>query len=292
MGGVSERAGHEGRREQSLREQRIPSCVVVVKGIPVFRKAALFAGRRQNEDLGRSECMQRFPPRQAGAPMTADVRRTPRRGTPSACATKRMHPTQAREIVACDEGTRPSLGPSTRARQSSLCSAGESLGGEAVEMASRKGKLGSPRRTFTGAVMNGRSAARRVSPLSQGRQRDAMKKRKEIEVSVPARIQELGFGCPHVVVQLQKSVGDVWPRISSANALQKGRQGRVNGGLARSEGRRVKPSAGASGERYSRESASPLETGEDRRKIQGGERSSSSGRHIAKSGAAVAGPGL
>jgi hypothetical protein len=52
------------------------------------------------------------------------------------------------------------------------------------------------------------------------------KKRKEIEVSVPARIQELGFGCPHVVVtQLQKSVGDVWPRISSANALQKERTG-------------------------------------------------------------------
>jgi len=70
-------------------------------------------------------------------------------------------------------------------------------------------------------------------------------------------LQEPGFGCPHVVTQLQKSVGDVWPRISSANALQKGRQGRVNGGLARSDSRRVIPSAGASGEGYSRESASP-----------------------------------
>jgi hypothetical protein len=76
------------------------------------------------------------------------------------------------------------------------------------------------------------------------------KKRKEIEVSVPARIEEFGFGCPHVVMQLQKSVGDVWPRISSANALQKERQGRVNGGLARGESRRVKPSSGASGEGY------------------------------------------
>jgi hypothetical protein len=66
----------------------------------------------------------------------------------------------------------------------------------------------------------------------------------------------------------------------------------VNGGLARSEGRRVKPSAGASSERYSRESASPLKTGEDRRKTQGVERSSSSGFHIAKSGAGVVGPGL
>jgi Flp pilus assembly protein TadB len=41
-----------------------------------------------------------------------------------------------------------------------------------------------------------------------------------------------------------------------------------------------------------RESASPLKTGEDRRKTQGGERSSSSGFHIAKSGAEVVGPGL
>jgi hypothetical protein len=53
----------------------------------------------------------------------------------------------------------------------------------------------------------------------------AREKRKEIEVSVPARIEEPGFGCPHVVVQLQKSVGDVWSRISSAHALQKERSG-------------------------------------------------------------------
>jgi len=44
--------------------------------------------------------------------------------------------------------------------------------------------------------------------------------------------------------------------------------------------------------RERRESASPLETGEDRRKTQGGERSSFSGSHVAKSGAGVAGPGL
>jgi hypothetical protein len=41
-----------------------------------------------------------------------------------------------------------------------------------------------------------------------------------------------------------------------------------------------------------RESASPLKTGEDRRKTQGDERSSFSGLHIAKSGVGVAGPGL
>lgn len=51
------------------------------------------------------------------------------------------------------------------------------------------------------------------------------KKRKEVEASVPARIRELGFGCPHVDCMLQKSVGDVWSQIGSANALQKERSG-------------------------------------------------------------------
>jgi hypothetical protein len=40
------------------------------------------------------------------------------------------------------------------------------------------------------------------------------KKRKEVEASVPTRIEESGFGCPHVEVQLQKSVGDVWFQTS------------------------------------------------------------------------------
>jgi len=76
-------------------------------------------------------------------------------------------------------------------------------------------------------------------------------KRKMVEAIVPARKREPRFGCPHVeVVQLQKSLGGVWPRISSANALQKERQGRVNGGLARSERRWVKPSTGEASERY------------------------------------------
>jgi hypothetical protein len=85
-------------------------------------------------------------------------------------------------------GTRPSLGPLTRARQSSLCSAGASLGGGAAVETSRLGKLAQARGTSTGVFTIGRSAARRVSPLPQGRGRDPLKKRKEIEVSVPARI--------------------------------------------------------------------------------------------------------
>jgi hypothetical protein len=114
--------------------------------------------------------------------------------------------------------------------------------------------------TGTGAETNERSAARRSSPLPQGRGRDGFKKRKTVEAVVPARIARARVWLPaRRNVHLQKSVGDVWPRISSANALQKERQGRVNGGLARSFGRRVKPSAGASSEGSSRESGSSLQ---------------------------------
>jgi len=56
----------------------------------------------------------------------------------------------------------------------SLC--GESFGGGALESVSRLGKLVKARRTNTGAGLNGRSAARRVSPLPQGRGRDASRK--------------------------------------------------------------------------------------------------------------------
>ena len=66
----------------------------------------------------------------------------------------------------------------------------------------------------------------------------------------------------------------------------------MNGDLALGKRERLKPLAGDEGETTNRESASPVKTGEDRRKTQGDERSSSSGFHIAKSGAEVAGPGL
>jgi hypothetical protein len=88
-----------GRRERENRRTEIadlrpPSSFdVTVKGIPVFGTASLFAGRRSNEDLGRSVVLDAglLPPSR-GAPMTADVRRPPRRGTTSAGATKRRQP--------------------------------------------------------------------------------------------------------------------------------------------------------------------------------------------------------
>ena len=88
-----------GRRERENRRTEIadlppPSSFdVTVKGIPVFGTMSLFAGRRSNEDLGRSVVLDAgILPLSRGAPMTADVRRPPRRGTTSACATKRTHP--------------------------------------------------------------------------------------------------------------------------------------------------------------------------------------------------------
>jgi hypothetical protein len=66
----------------------------------------------------------------------------------------------------------------------------------------------------------------------------------------------------------------------------------VNGGLARSDASMVE----TVGERVERKVQSRVgltaKTGEDRRKAQDGERSPSDVRSIAKSGEAVAGPGL
>jgi hypothetical protein len=74
--------------------------------------------------------------------------------------------------------------------------------------------------------------------------------RKKVEAFVPARIRSSGLVARTSITQLQKSSSGIWPRISSANALQKERQGRVNGGLARIEDRRVKPTVRGASERY------------------------------------------
>jgi hypothetical protein len=99
-------------------------------------------------------------------------------------------------------------------------------------------------------------------------------------------------GLPARQSQLQKSVGDAWSQISSAYALQKERSGSSERGPSAE-----RASAGETvGERVGRRGQSRVgltgKTGEDRRKTQGGERSSSNGFHVAKSGAEVVGPGL
>lgn len=119
VGGVSERAGakaggsnpfandsfacRDGERHPGLPEGGVLRGASSERGPgSVRRRAAVFlrckpARRRQRMSRG-----------------------TPRRGTPSAYAKTRMHPSHVREIVM-RSGTRPSLGPLTRARRSSLC---------------------------------------------------------------------------------------------------------------------------------------------------------------------------
>jgi hypothetical protein len=127
VGGVSGRAG---RRPEG---EILPRCLP--RQFFACRDGGRHPGRQEGGALrgASSEWRPRFGPSCGSgsstltdAPTTADVRRTPRRGTSSAYAVKkRVQPAQARVIVAGDEETRPSLGSSTRARQSPLCSAAQ-----------------------------------------------------------------------------------------------------------------------------------------------------------------------
>jgi len=65
------------------------------------------------------------------------------------------------------ERRRPSLGPETRARRSSLHSKAQVFGGGAFDSVSRSGKPAQAGGTGTGTGADGRCAARRGSPLSQ-----------------------------------------------------------------------------------------------------------------------------
>jgi hypothetical protein len=86
-------------------------------------------------------------------------------------------------------GTRPSLGPSTRARQSSLCTVRATGGGGALKETSRLGKPAQVGRTSTGVVEAdvARLAAHHRSRKGEGVVR---KKRKVVEAIVPARKRE------------------------------------------------------------------------------------------------------
>jgi hypothetical protein len=160
--------------------------------------------------------------RHDGAPMTADARRTPRRGTSSACATKRMHSTQAREIVRALRGRvlRSVLRP---VHVNPHYAFGVT---RVVGRTSRHHGWANPGNREEPALGSARTDGARLVACHRPQGKAwHVEKRKEVEASVPTRIREIGFGCPHVEVQLQKSVGDVWFQISSAYALQKERTG-------------------------------------------------------------------
>jgi len=236
-----------------------PSRVVTVTGIPVLGKAELFAGLRRKQDLGRSVVSRGYPP--AGEARRRQRMSGGRRGGERrrACAPKAHAPAHAREIVACAWQTRPSLGPSTRARRSSLDARRQKR--LVVRRSIRYHGWANPREweePTLGPRRNGRCAARRVSPLPRGRGRVTSEKEGGRGLR-PCENQELRLGCSHVVFQLQKSSGDAWPRISSAYALQKERSGSSERGPSserRSAGHTVGGSIEQTGRRASDSPAS------------------------------------
>jgi hypothetical protein len=119
-----------------------------------------------------------------------------------------MHPTQARDIVACARGRvlrsvlRPVHVDPHYAPQA-----------QASEVGRRRRHHGwaNPRKREEPALGSSPPDVARLAACHRFREGEgvARQNRKEIEVSVPARIpREPGFGCPHVVTQLQKSVGN------------------------------------------------------------------------------------
>ena len=160
----------------------------------------------------------------------------PRKGTLSACAlrsacTRRevLHRMLAHWLT-----TRPSLGPRTRAGHSPRVNpSGKPVGGGALELVSRSGKLGESQEEPAPGLSRVDPVRLAAPHRSRKGARVRRQKRKGVTAPVPARIVRARGSCPHVVLQLQKSIGDAWSRRSSSNALQKERQGRVNGDLER-----------------------------------------------------------
>jgi hypothetical protein len=266
---------------------------VAVKGILAVWKAAPFAGGRRNEGLGRSVLRVAVPLLHASAPMTADVRRDAEEGNAvgmraqSAC-TRRRHERslQANRGRVLRSVLRPVHVDPHYAPQTKVSEVGRS---------NRHHGWANPRKweeTNTGVDTGERSAARRGSPLPQGRGRDSSEQEGGQGLRPCEDPRESGFGCSHVVMQLQKSVGDVWPRISSANALQKERSGSSERGPSSERALAGETVGGRVERRAQSQFGLTAMTGEDRHKTQGDERSSLSGRNVAKSGGAVAGPGL
>jgi len=156
-----------------------------------------------------------FPPATDGAPMTADVRRTPRRGTSSRMRTERMHPTHAREIVACARQTRPSLGPSTRACQSSLHTRRQKRRrGGATAPASRLGKSARAGGTNTGV---GRADTARLAACHRFRKGEGVACRRKGRRSRPPSLR--GLRVPVGFARTSWFVAEVCRRRLASNKL-------------------------------------------------------------------------
>jgi hypothetical protein len=167
---------------------------------------------------------------------------------------------------------------------------GASFGGGALATASRLGKLGVTREEP--ALGLGRTDGARLAVDHRSRKGSCVvgKKRKGIAVPVPARHESRGL-----VARTSNAVAEVDRRRLTSNKLGKRAPKRAAGSSERGSRWERRPVGETTGRRPQRNEKSRVgltgNTGEDRHETQGGERSSSSGRHIAKSGGAVVGPG-
>ena len=160
-----------------------------------------------------------------------------------------------------------------------------------VRAASRLGKLTQVGGTSTGAERADGARLVACHRFRKGEARHVREGRRSRPPSLRGH-ESSGLVARTSIVMLQKSVGDVWSQISSAHALQKGRSGSSERGP--SSGRTLAGDTVSGCFERNDESRVGLtvKAGKDRHEAQGGERSSSSGRTIAKSGEAVSGPRL
>jgi hypothetical protein len=183
---------------------------VTVKDILIFWKVALFAGRYRNEGLGRSNLKAAVSPAaincagDSGCPKDAEEGNVVSMRQQSVCT--RLTQERKTSRVLRGRVLRSVLRPvRVNPHYASLGQLGD---GGADELASRLGKLGQPRGTNTGV---GSTDVARLATLHRfaRRGREVPKKRKEIEVSVPARIKsrQNWFGCSHVEKSFVAEVG-------------------------------------------------------------------------------------
>jgi hypothetical protein len=197
-----------------------------VKGTLIRRMPSAFAGGRRNASLGRSVSSAggSFPGRQTHRRQQVSSG-TMRRGTSSACAKRTHSSRQAPKKRPTFSRTRPSLGPETRARQSTLNSNGASRGrcrgrfGIAVGQTLRK-QGGTGTEVGTNGRMRG---SPRVTAIRGNPSRSCVtrQKRKVDMATVPARKREPRSFRPYVVCSCRSRQAASWPRISSHAALQK-----------------------------------------------------------------------
>jgi hypothetical protein len=163
-------------------------------------------------------------------------------------------------------GTRPSLGPETRAHKSALNLLGDTPRGCRVRNNIAVGQTReSGRNRHRGWSESGECAARHSTPLPQGRGRVEKEKEEGRGLRPCEETRDLVW-LPACRKNAVAEVGRrrLVPNTLGKRALKKGGQGRVNGDLARSVRRRVKPPASRSGERTLAGRAHRTKTGANR----------------------------